>query len=87
MYLFVLFVHIVSAFALAAGNVAALAATIFARRTLSQQTILTLMKLHYKVGIMLIIPVPLILLSGPYLTQPIGVSFFTPWIAASLIAL
>ena len=87
MYLFVVFIHILSAFALAAGNVAALAATMSARRTSSPQTILTLMKLHHKAVITLIIPGSLVvLLSGLYLTQAMEVSFVTPWIAASLVA-
>jgi hypothetical protein len=82
-----LFLHILAGFALAAGNAAALAATLTARRASSPSTVLALMVLHRRSVRILVIPsAALVFLSGIYLTDAIGVGFGAPWIAGSLAA-
>jgi Predicted integral membrane protein (DUF2269) len=82
-----LFLHILAGFALAAGNAAALAATVTARRASLPNTVLALMVLHRRSVQILVIPgAVLVLLSGLYLTDAIGVGFGAPWIAGSLAA-
>jgi hypothetical protein len=87
MYRVALFIHFLAAVALAAGNVAALGATITARRSTSAPTILALMQLHHASVMLLVVPSSiLVLVSGAYLVQTLNIGFSTPWIAASLVA-
>lgn len=82
-----LFIHILSGVGLAAGNAAALGATLTARRASSPSTVLALMVLHRRSVRTLVIPgAVLVFLSGVYLTDAIGVGFGALWIAASLAA-
>lgn len=82
------FLHILGAFALVAGNAAGLGATSTARRSSSPQAILHLMRIHRRAAAFLIGPgVVLVLATGIYLTNTAEISFGEPWIAASLILL
>lgn len=82
-----LFLHLLAGFALAAGNAAALGATLTARRTSLPRTVLALMVLHrLSVGTLVIPGAVLVFLSGLYLTDAIGVGFGATWIAGSLAA-
>jgi uncharacterized membrane protein len=81
-----LFVHILAGVVLACGNAAALAATIWARRTSDPRTILTLMQVHRGVVRVLVIPGALaVLASGIYLAYPANVSFAVGWMVASFV--
>lgn len=81
-----LFVHILTGVALACGNAAALAATIWARRTSDPRTSLTLMLMHRGVVLALVIPGALtVLISGIYLAYPAGVSFAASWMIGSFV--
>jgi len=81
-----LFVHLLAALVLACGNAAALAATIWARRTSDPATSLTLMRMHRGVVNVLVIPDALaVLASGIYLAYAAGVSLSVGWMLASFV--
>ena len=85
-YSIALLVHIVAGVVLACGNAAALASTVFARRTVEPATILTLLRMHRAVVNALVIPGAIaVLASGLWVTAPAGVDLGAGWMIASFV--
>ena len=78
--------HILVGVALACGNAAALAVTIWARRTSDPTTSLALMRLHRAIVFALVIPGAVaVLVTGIVLAWTAGVSLVAGWMVASFV--